>query len=172
MSALDLSGWLTTPEVCARLGITERTLERQRDKWQSRMRPREGKRPERVYDPAEVAAREQKTPTELVSNGPMAALPALPTPSAGVIPALPTSVPVISGWEALISIDRFVRDHAPPKAEPPLFVSLDEASAITGLARSYLQRLIRDGKLPANRGGGRRAIRVRRRDLDEIGDVE
>jgi hypothetical protein len=62
--------------------------------------------------------------------------------------------------------------NARAAAPPPLFVSLDEASAITGLARGYLKRLIAAGALPANHGGARGSVRVRRRDLDAIGATD
>jgi|HubBroStandDraft_4_1064222.scaffolds.fasta_scaffold02568_3 hypothetical protein len=57
--ANHLEAWLTTAEVCARLGISESTLKREAaaGKWQARKRPRPGKKPETVYPPHEVAAR-------------------------------------------------------------------------------------------------------------------
>lgn len=164
---IDLSGWLTTAEVCARLGIGERTLEREgrAGKWQSRMRNRPGKRPERVYDPQQVADREQKPPTELVRNGPIA--PALPT-----IPPLATPLTLSSEWQAWHVLGPRLLDALvaqKPPATPTLFCSIDEAVQVTGLTRAYLKRLIAQRVLPSNRGGPHGATRIRRGDLEELG---
>lgn len=53
----DLSTWPTKPEAAARLGISERSLERlveQGKPPERRMRQRPGKRPEPVFNPEEV----------------------------------------------------------------------------------------------------------------------
>jgi hypothetical protein len=161
---IDLSTWLTTSEVCARLGISERTLEREvyKGKWQSQRRPREGKKPERVFSPHEVAMREPPPVREVT--------PANRQPNTDSVAKLPeslTSSPEWQAWHVLGPrlLDALVAQK--PPATPALFCSLEEASEITGFTVWFLKRMVRAGKLRSNRGGPRGALRVRREDLKQ-----
>lgn len=54
--------------------------------------------------------------------------------------------------ETTVHIDRVeITVHAPDK---PLFLSLQQAAAESGLSASYLRKLIRQGQLPAFKGDG------------------
>ena len=155
-----LEAWLTTAEVAARLGVSESTLDREvrAGRWQTRYRPREGRKPERVFAPHEVEAREPKPVTEVVRHEPVNASNSVSLTKS------PESTPSLAFPDPTPAILRFAALVAPAK---PRWLTLDQASEYTGLSRPFLVRLIRAGQLPAIRD---RAIKVREADLDNIGN--
>jgi hypothetical protein len=161
-----LEAWLTTAEVCARLGISESTLDRQvrGDRWQVRLRPRPGKKPERVFAPHEVEARTPKPVTEVV-NDPSNSVSLTGLQSRPQIP----QIPQLDAWSAIgarLLEAMAARPAAPaPEPAPTLFCTLPEASAISGLSVPCLKRLIASGDLRAIRD---RAFKVRREDLKSV----
>lgn len=160
MSEQDvLSTWLTTPEACARLGISERTLDRKvaARQIERRNRPAEGRRPIPVHNPEDIA--------RLIAREPAVEIMRAIAPSVGgeinvaanltarPAPAVDQIVPLVVGL--LESIPR------PPRA----WMTIVEASAYSGLSKAALRRLVKDGALPGLRDG---AMKVRKVDLDEL----
>lgn len=160
MSEQDvLSTWLTTSEACARLGISERTLDRKvaAHQIERRNRPAEGRRPIPVHNPEDIE--------RLMTREPAVEIMRAIAPSVGgeinvaanltarLAPAVDQIVPLVV--ELLESIPR------PPRP----WMTIGEASAYSGLPKAGLRRLVRTGALPSVRG---QSTLVRKVDVDEL----
>ena len=154
---IDLSTWLTKPDAAARLGISERTLDRLCEKGEGperRDRPRVGLKPEPVYNPDDVDR--LAAPKAHVMPAQTAAVATRPSaPSADVLSLVLDRI--AGAVEGRLS-------QALPSPEP-LYLTLPQASAYTGLSMAFLRRLISTEKLPALRD---RAIKLRRDHLDDL----
>lgn len=152
----DLSTWIPKAEAAARLGKSERTLDRMGDDGpERRLRPREGLKPEVVFNPDDiekmVAAQRSKA---IAPTSPLA-------PASTQQLALRKDAPAI----ALEFQELFARGLEAARRGPGLWLNLAEASAYSGLSIALLRRLIRAGVLLAIRD---RAVKVRRADLDNL----
>jgi hypothetical protein len=163
----DLSTWLNKPEAAARLGISERTLDRRCDAGEGperRERPRAGLKPEPVCNPDDgerlAAPKAHVLPAETTAPriiGNDISIP--PRPSGDVIPALLDRVAgAVEWWMA----------ETRPAPHIALYLTLPQASAYTGLTVAMLRRLIRTGRLASIRD---RALKVRRVELDKLDTV-
>lgn len=166
--SVDLSGWLSIDEVADKLGVSIRTIERQRDagNWQTRLRPRPGAKPQEVFDPQQVEDRVPAPPTSLVRE--------LPPPASAMgqsdVPTIPTAMAGLSEsvtWAALVAfLDVWIARQQPPVPEPQVpWIRLQEASEITGLSKRCLRKIIRNGGLAAIDD---MFIKVRRDQLESI----
>lgn len=159
---LDLSNWLNDAEVCARLGVSPRWIDREADagRLHPLKRPVKGRRPERVFSTEEVEARIQRPPAEVARREAVAPN----APPAAELAGLPEIT-----WPAIFQFMERAIDSLGAKLthpEPPaLWVHLKQAAAITGLSVTALRKLIDRGDLVALRD---RAIKVRREGLAGI----
>lgn len=157
----DLSQWLNDDEAAGRLGISVRTLERNKQLHPAH-RPVAGRRPERCWNPEEIAA---KVPPPMTRA--MQLVSTVPPSMSGMaessnLPALPGSM----GAEAMEAvIMRLVEMVAAASQSPKPWITLDEASDATGLSRKLLRRLIHNGQLQGVRDV---SIKVHRGDLDQL----
>jgi excisionase family DNA binding protein len=154
---IDLSGWMNADQVCTSLGIAPRTLDREvaANRWQTRLRQRPGKRPERVFDPEEVAGRLPSPPTQLVH------VPPIPPMSPPVAQLAQSQEPPISRMEIAAMMQAMLASLQPE--EKPTHVRIKEASRITGFSVTFIRRAIRDGRLPSVKDGG---FKMRRETLE------
>jgi hypothetical protein len=159
MPQLDLSTWLNDEQTCAALGCSVATLDRRvKDEvLHPRHRQREGKRPERVFEPAEVAGLRPKPP-QSVMTGPIASqVPSIPS----LAPALP-EVPQDLVRPLIVELLGMVAGASKP---PTLWTDLDTAAEETGLSRAFLRKMIVSQSLTAVKDG---PLKVRRVDLQEM----
>jgi excisionase family DNA binding protein len=172
MASPDLSTWLTKADAAARLGLSERTLDRlvaagKGPECRDRRRP--GKRPEPVYNPRDLdvlAGAAAARPAVIAAASPIGQ-PQLDVQRAidaegimwGEIPR-PLGV-VLRVIEQLAQITR----HPEPAAASPPWLTMREAAKYSGLSESLLRRLARSGELFSVRDGARK---VRRHDLDKL----
>ena len=160
----DLSTWLSEDQVSNQLGISSRQLRRERseNRWNTRERTRPGRKPEVVYNPAEVEARMPPPVQTLMKAAPAPTHLDNPAPTSGLSAELAGLPPIT--WPAIIDLVESLAQRNKP-ADPTLYVRLDEASRITGLTVAYLKRLIKAGSLRSIKDI---AIKVRRTDLAEM----
>jgi excisionase family DNA binding protein len=175
MSDPDYAAWLTKDQAAERIGVTTKTVERfvqagqiQQARWQPL-----GRGPLRaVYCPEDVdrLARERQP-------GP---LPPFLVPAAKDLPAngnghgstalaispQPSDLPS-SGDELLKALmTALVQSSMSQTSQTStLFLTLQEASAVSGLSQAYLKRQIEAGTLKAIRDRG---WRIRRTDLEAL----
>lgn len=154
--AEDFSGWPTKAEARQQLnGVPERTF----DRWLSEhdikvfYRKVTGRRPVPVVDPAGVALLQQEM---------MAAAPTLPaTQESAGLPGLP---PISPQWREMAAT---VFSHLSPHPQP-LFLTLEEAEAYSGLTPTLLKRLVNEGALlgfPRDNG-----YKISRKSLDAFAE--
>lgn len=151
----DLSNWLTKTAAAEALGISECTLDRMCDRGDGPARAdrpnstRSGGRPEAVYDPEDVE-RIRAARAQLVI-----------APASALQPRTPE---VIAPLEVIAHALGVITT---PYAGP--WLTLEQASAHTGLSEQLLRRAIAAGELLAIRD---RVIKVLRADLDKLDGVE
>jgi Helix-turn-helix domain len=178
------STWLTKARAASTIGVTTKTIERlareghlRQARWQ---RPTGGPALV-VYHPDDVAKVAAERPPRRVSGIVVPAGDApFQTPRSVVIPpngngnghgdpsALAIPAPALPPTEDLFRLlvtaaQRVMSEKT--SQTPALFVTLAEASAVTGLSQAYLKRLIEAKILPAVRDVG---WRIRRKDLEQL----
>lgn len=163
MSAgLDLSAWMTKAEAAARLGCSERTMDRLTATGagpERRLRPRQGAKPEPVYNPEDVERlAPAASPAVVPYTGPLNGLAAPQTSNAAE-----------TGFALLVSAMQTLADRVGPRRPLAAFLTIKEASAYSGLSQAFLRRLARARVLPSVRDG---ALKVRRIDLDNLANPD
>ena len=176
MAETDLADWLTLVGASQVIGCSTRTVERlgRAKKLEQRLRRQEGTPPVAVYNPDDV----HRIASERNPGPPAFVLPAV-QPGNGNGKAL-----TYTNRAASLEIDKLSGDpirqlaayvlHAlqsPPS--PPvaasvaesLYLNLHQASAVSGLSRTYLKRQIASGTLKAIKDRG---WRIRRTDLEGL----
>jgi hypothetical protein len=158
----DLSNWLTEAEAAARLGTTDRTIQR----WceagkgpERRKRPVPGRKAETVYNPDDVA-RMAETPPAVFSPG-SALVPRDPGPGSALVlrdPEPDSRVALVLGM-----LQEWLQSQQPKKRGP--WLTLKEASDYSGFSMALLRRLIAAEKLPTIWDG---SIKVSQADLDNL----
>ena len=147
----EKADWLTKQEAAKIIGTSERSIERlvQAGKVTQRYLRVTGRRPIAILDPGDVETLRQETiaqvPPPLVETGTSTALTTLPH-RADSIPALMAAV-------------------SAAQVQPKFFLTLREASAVSGLTVAYIKRLVDTGKLDHVRDRG---IKIRRADLQKL----
>jgi excisionase family DNA binding protein len=159
-TAAALSAWLTEQEAADRIGCTPRTVRRmvQEGRGPEVARRRvPGRKPERVYHPADV----DRIASRLAPVNALVAVPA--TVPAAAVTMTPSPTPVTAEHLAALAghLIELVRPAPPAPVRP--WMTLDEAAAYIGLSRAFLARLVREGGIPSVRD---RAIKVPRAALD------
>lgn len=161
-TGIDLSAWMTKAEAAAILGCSERTLDRLTAAGvgpERRLRPRQGAKPEPVYNPEDVERlAPAAAPAVVPYNGPV---------NGHAAPQL--SNPAETGFALLVSAMQTLADRVGPRRPLAAFLTIKEASAYSGLSQAFLRRLVREGALPAVRDV---AIKVRRADLDNLANFD
>jgi excisionase family DNA binding protein len=153
----DLSLWLTRERAAEQLKRSVATIDRWiiDKKLKSAERPRPGKKPEVIVDPADVERLRPHAPASPAYIVPTSTW--TPNPTANTT----GNTPAVS--EGFLSVIAQVRTIVAAMAEPQRFVSVKEAAGLTGLSMSYVWRLVKSGELPSIRDG--RAWKIRRKDL-------
>lgn len=175
MPTPDYSTWLTKQQAADAIRVATKTVERfvqegkiQQARWQP-----QGRGPKlAVYHPDDVAriATERRpglspfvlpVGTELPANG----------NGHGDVQALaprvePSNEVLLPGNDLLrVLVTAAARVMSETSQTPALFVTLQEASIVTGLTQAYLRRKCEDGTLKAIRDRG---WRIRRTDLEAL----
>jgi excisionase family DNA binding protein len=140
--------WLTKPEAARAVGVSIRSIERlvEKGKVKQRFLKVVGRRPIAVLRPADVEKAKQETINQIppaITQEVTALLPRA-VQSSDLVTTIANSLALLQGKEL------------------KMFLTLDEAAELTGLTRTFLERLIHDGKLPAIRD---KNVKVRRTDL-------
>jgi excisionase family DNA binding protein len=162
----DLARWLTKHQAADAIGVSTKTIEqwaKEKILQQARYRRPTGGPAIAVYHPSDVArlAAERRG----AESEPFL-LPADAAPSGAqeLVPVSPAGAASDDVLRAVFAAA--LRAVTSQKSEKlALFVTVEEASAVTGLSQRYLRRLIKDGTLEAVRDRG---WRVRRRDLEKL----
>jgi len=171
---IDLSTWLTKQEAADRIGVSTKAIERftRAGKLEQRFRPQAGSPHVAVFFPDDVdriAAERRQTPVPFVLD----AIPDQPTngngrPHSDPIQALTVSTsddPLRQLFAAAIRAVLSQTSQTSVSQTPTPFLTIAEASALTGLSRTFLTRMIKLGTLTAIRD---RSYKVRRKDLEAL----
>lgn len=178
MSPQDYSTWLTKQQAADAIGVTTKTVERfvqagqiQQARWQ-----REGRGPQlAVYHPDDVArlASERKpgplppfvVPTSNgAANGNGHGIHTAPIEALARTPD--SSIANIDGADLLrVLVTAAARVMSETSQTPTLFLTLQEAAAVSGLTQAYLRRACESGTLKAVKDRG---WRIRRTDLEQL----
>ena len=174
MTETTLTAWLPIAEAAARIGCSTRTIERlaRAKKLEQRLRPQAGSPAVAVYNPDDVdriALERHPAPPpfvleagQAVGNG----------NGQGIVTTSPKpSKPYNVADDPIRQLAALVLHALQSPPSPPVaatvaetsFVTIREASAITGLTQAYLKRAIEALTLPAIRDRG---WRIRRKDLE------
>jgi len=147
MAEMTLMDWLTIAEAAKRLETSERTIERRiaAGDIETRPRRREGKRPETVCYPRDIA---KLMPPLHIAGGEEACGEIMPVPRSG----LETIGGALARWGILSS-----------RRSGKCWLTLTEASETSGLSVRFLRRLIRSGQILAVRD---RAWKIDRMSLE------
>jgi hypothetical protein len=158
---IDTSGWPTKGEAARVLGCSEKSVERYalRGALESRWRAQQGKRSISVYSPDSVDA------LRVQLAGRVSVLPADRASSEIATVRLPTELEGLSA--ILAGLSRFAEENN-AKYSRPVYMSLDEASALTGLGRRTIKELASSGKIATLPYDGNGGARYRRADLEAL----
>jgi excisionase family DNA binding protein len=177
MNDIDLSTWYPKSEAAAVLRISERTLERMTTAGKGpecKLRQRAGRKPEPVYNPADVdalraAAERPHVMSALSPIGPRQPAVQEAGHQDGDIPqGLAIALGLMEGLLRMAQRPLLEAGRAPEtaaRAHDKLWLTIDEAAKYSGLSGAFLRRCVQQGKLPAVRD---RAVKVRRVDLDNL----
>jgi len=175
---VDLSRWLTKQQAADAIGVSTKAIERftQAGKLEQRFRPQAHGPKVAVYFPEDV----QKLVQERRQGATPFVLPAGPDSSNGngKAPSIPNiagsdiSYRLAAGSDPLRAFAAAVyaavmsqTSQTAPVSSTTSFVTIAEASAITGLTQAYLRRAIESGTLKAIKDRG---WRIRRKDLETL----
>jgi hypothetical protein len=174
---IDLSDWLTKQEAADRIGVSTKAIERftRAGKLEQRFRPQAGSPHVAVYFPADVATlaqARQRAPVPFVLEA-SSDVPANGNGHHAVRALDRVTASVTSGDDLLSPGDNLLRVLVAAAARvmsetsqtPSLFLTIPEASRVSGLSQAYLKRRIAAGTLPAERDRG---WRIRRKDLEAL----
>jgi excisionase family DNA binding protein len=151
----DLLNWPTREEAARLLVRSVATVDRwiADGKLATAERPRPGKKPAIVVNPADVERLMPKAP----------ATPAYVDPPPAPSLEIARREDVGDAFMALVSQVRMI---ATATAQPVRFVGVKEAAGLTGLSVAYIERLVKSGELPHIRDG--RRVKIRTRDLSTL----
>lgn len=168
---VDLSGWPTKAEGAARIGISERTLDRllktNPTAIQKRSRPRPGLPPVDVLHPGDVEKERarRKGPEGALQPHVMPAGDRLPVPNSDTdvrqksdTEHLGALVPLLAALQSALNVRT-----KPSELRHKRYLTEAEAMAYTGLGKGNLRKMARGLRI-----GPRRAKVYRREDLDKL----
>lgn len=172
--SLDLSTWLTKQEAADALGVSTKAVERftRAGKLEQRFRPQAGSPHVAVYFPddvAKLARTRQRTPPPFVLEAERDSPPngnGHHTSRALERVSAPRADLATAGDDLFrVLVTAAVKVLSETSQTPPLWVTVQEASAVTGLTQAYLRRQVKAGTLKAIRDRG---WRIRRTDLEAL----
>lgn len=154
-----MSEWLTESEAAAALGTSVKTISRYVAKGliEVQKRPRPGKKPQNVCNRRDVE--HLKPATHVMPEA--AALVRTTQDEAGA-PSLAPLIPAVAAFMQTIStaIGTIQTDFRSARAlREKLWLTLEEGVAYSGLAKSDLRGLCRNGTLTARKSGGWKILR-------------
>ncbi len=165
---LDFSSYLSDAEVCGRLGISQDTLDRMVKKGlRAYHRPIPGRRPQRCFDPDDIAARMPQTPAKVVTETVSASAREMRESARELRQSQDGTDPSMMMIAHLIDVAVAARIEIAAHQEPdpdPMYITLARAAETTGLPVPQLRQVIDQEGLDAIHGK-RRAIMVRGDDL-------
>ncbi len=179
MTSPDYSTWLTKQAAADAIGVSTKTIEQlAKDKQieQAAWRPQNRGMPRAVYQPDDVARIAAERRGEAA---PFVLPPGVPPPANGnghrPVNALTIGTQALpSGEDVLRLVFALAQQRltsgssggssSSERVEKP-FVTIREASGMTGLTQAYLRRQVEAGTLPAIRDRG---WRIRRKDLEAL----
>jgi excisionase family DNA binding protein len=151
--------WITKEEALQRTGMSERTLERRIKGGELRKAYRNvpGRKPLPVLHPEDVAKYEAKTVTPIALKGAPKKL-LKEVPNGAIVPssARRDVAALMAGLSQQVTLDK------------KFYLTLDEATQLSGLPKSFLIRKIREGLLPAVKAGGYRVRRIHLEQYDAV----
>ena len=161
--------WLTKPDALARLGCSERTLDRHVElrRIEKRTVPVAGRRPQPLFSARDIDAIRAQLGQEL---HPAVVAPPIPSPLSrndgvmtGVAETARQAVESAGGNVAELAgaIAQLARSLARPHGP---WLTIKAAAQASGLSLSLVRRLVREGVIPAIRDG--RALKVARSTID------
>lgn len=173
---VELSDWLTKAQAAEAIGVNPKTIERlaQAGKLEQRSRPQARGPNVAVYFPDDVTKLAQERqpgakPFVLPADSDSAGRRNGAKRREGLVASSPAMLTTPGDDDPLrafaAAVYAAVMSQTSETRPAPLFLTLDEAVAVSGLSRTRLLALIRDGKLDALRDRG---WRIRRRDLDAL----
>jgi len=171
----DYTTWLTKQQAADAIGVTTKTVERMAQDGQLQQARRRGATSGQkiaVYHPDDVdriASARRTAPVPFV-------LPAIQDspangngPHPGVALQIPPPSPIGSGEELLqafaLALRRMSETSQTLAAGATLYLTIDEAAAVSGLSRAFLRRMIGNGTLAAIKDRG---WKIRRKDLEAL----
>jgi len=182
MTPPDYSTWLTKQQAAEHLGCSTKTVEQfaKDRKIEQAVWRRDGRgMPLAVYDPSDVA----RIAAERRGEALPFVLPAVGNGNGHGAGAIVRSTPAplephdprqawTSGLAELAAALRAATSQSSESSQSSqrfekIFLTLQEASAVSGLPQVDLRRLIQDGALP-HRLTGRGGIRIRKKDLEAL----
>lgn len=187
---MSQTDWLTKREAAEFLGVNEKTIERlvKRKKLSQGWRNvGGGRRPMAIYSPADLKAIKEETPSgDILPSDP------IPDDDQDIFANYRASLRAkgaardaeIASWEAAAKSQALALAKKNKRAtgivEPPraivgpqdkLYLTLDEAVQYSGLPKTFLEGLVKDGRLRAievGRHGSGVKRRIRRADLEGL----
>jgi excisionase family DNA binding protein len=161
MPKSEYADWLTKAEAAQALQCAEKTIERLAAKGEihQAFRPVPGRRPVAVFHPKDIEKLKPKNvavPFVLSQSeaGPNGAAETQALVPVGKAPAdLLAALASALGKPTALSVDK------------KLFLTIREAAEYSGLPKSYLRKLLKEGSLPSLRAGG---YRIKRSDLERL----
>ena len=171
VKAPDLSSWYTLEQTIDKLQTSARSVYRLRDEQKIRWATRreKGVRPTPVYNPDDVESirktRDEKAVAKIAppaENGELTKATTTTTAPKTLMRAATTNNPMtrfFDLWEkALLAAEVPV-----PQARP--FMTIEEASAYSGLSQALLRRMCKDGTIGSIKDRG---VKIRKSELDEF----
>jgi excisionase family DNA binding protein len=148
---MNLDLWLTKSAVAARLGVSEKTVERlaQRGQLHRKTRRIPGRRNTPVYSPDDVNKIQEENLRAPTGPGPLA-----------------LAVRNLAAIEQRVDVAS--RVSSKPATLPPAlnsFLTVDEAAEYLNCSPTFIRRAIKEGHLPAIKDG---CTRIRWRDLEKL----
>lgn len=181
MAETDLTTWLSITDAAAQIGCSTRTVERlgRAKQLEQRLRRQEGTPPVAVYntdDVARIAAERRRAPAPFVlpdgSNGNGHGRALSPQSTSITTPAIAADDdPIRLVCAALVRVLQsppsppLVTSLAESSGGERLFLTIREASIVSGLTLAYLRRACESGTLKAVKDRG---WRIRRTDLEQL----
>jgi excisionase family DNA binding protein len=158
---VDYSNWLTKKQAAQVTGLSTKTIQilSKKGKLQTHLWPRPGGPLTMLYHPDDVerVRNERKDPRE-----PAFVVP----PEPKRVERSPAKANGTSQGSLNAILEAFQEAYTRPRVTEMIFLSLDDASALSQLPRRHLRRLIATGKLDGLKTG--LGWRVRRVDLDKL----
>lgn len=150
--AANLREWLNLNETMKALGRSSSTIERlaASDRLRSKLEPRAGRKPERLYHAGDVEQLKAAAGVHAVSETAIGS----------------ASQQQLTFAYVLRELLRRSEPAALPPPSPRPWITLEEAAEDYGLAPAFLRKQIKAGRIVGVRGGPHGALRIRRESVE------